>query len=358
MRVLAKLLPCLTGVALAAQQQPPAPDVIRVTVQEVVAAVTVVDRHGNYVNGLEPKDFTVYDNGIEQNIKVDVSFVPISLVVCIQANHAVEEVLPRIKTIGPLLENLVVGEQGEIAVIAFDHRIRVMQDFTSQGDLVKQAIEKIQPGSTTSRLVDTMFNAARMLRNRPKERRRIILMISETQDRGSEGETREALLAVQFPNIMVYTININRAITALTAKSLPPRPDHVPPAARAPLPGGAPRTPTTVAQVGGLGGQSADFVPVMVEIFRQVKAIFVPNPAEVFTRYTGGREYSFVTRENLQQAIAHIGEELHSQYLISYSPTSPTMKKDAGWHHIKVDVHRPGLKVRTREGYWMAGDSE
>jgi len=346
-----------TGVVLAAQQ-PPAPGVIRVTVQEVVAPVTVTDKDGNHVAGLEGKDFTVLDNGKEQQIKVDVSFVPISLVLCVQANHVVEEVLPKIKTIGPLLESLVVGEQGEVAVIAFDHRIRVMQDFTSEGGLIKQALEKIQPGSTTSRLIDTVFQAARMLRNRPRERRKVMLIISETQDRGSEGRLREALLEVQMPNIQVFTVNINRAFTTLTAKPLPPRPDHVPPAAR-PMPGGAPQTPGSVAQLGGLGGNSANFVPMFVEIFKQVKAIFVSNSAEVLTQYTGGREYSFVTQANLQSAVSRIGEELHSQYLISYNPNNnPTIRNEGGWHDIKVIVHRAGLNVRTRQGYWMAGPSE
>ncbi|MGH9673215.1 MAG: VWA domain-containing protein, partial [Bryobacteraceae bacterium] len=259
-----------------------------------------------------------------------------------------------IKTIGPLLDSLITGEQGEIAIIAFDHRIRVMQDFTSDGSLVRQALDKINPGSTTSALVDTMFTAGRMLRNRPRERRKVILLISETQDRGSEGRLREALLEVA--NAQVHTVNINRAVTTLTAKPLPPRPDHVPPAARAPLPGGAPQTPSTVAQAGGLGGNSANFVPVFVEIFKAVKYIFVPNPAEVLTTYTGGREHSFLTRDSLQRAVSDIGEDLHSQYVLRYSPNN---KLEGGWHEVRVTVPtRPGAKTRHRPGYWMAGIPE
>lgn len=343
----------ITGVALLAQQPPSS--VIRVTVQEVVVPVTVTDKDGNHIAGLEGKDFTLLDNGREQSIKVDVSFTPISLVVAVQANNVVEEVLPKVKTIGPLLEHLVVGEQGEVAVIAFDHRVRVMQDFTSDGALIKQALEKIQPGSTSSRLIDTVFQAGRMLRNRPAERRKVLLIISETRDRGSEGRLREALLEVQVPNVQVHTVNINRAVTTLLAKPLPPRPDHVPPAAR-PMPPGAPQTPTAVAQLGGLQGHSANFVPVFVEIFRQVKSIFIDNPAEVLTEYTGGREYSFVTQASLQRAISSIGEELHSQYLISYRPNNLA---EGGWHDIGVIVHgRSGLKIRKRHGYWMAGVPE
>jgi VWFA-related protein len=350
MRVLRTLCAFLVAVVLLAQEQRP----IVVVVREVEVPVTVT-KNGEHVNGLEVKDFTLYDNGKVQDIKLDVSFVPISVVVCIQANNTVEPVLGQIKTIGPLLTSLVAGEQGEVAIIAFDHRIRTMQDFTNEPDLLKSALEKINPGSTTSAQIDTMFQAARLLRNRPKDRRKVILLISETQDRGSEGRLREALLEIQFANIQVHTVNINRAVTTLLAKGQTPRPDHVPPAARAPLPGGAPQTPTTTAQAGGLGGNAANFVPVFVEIFKAVKGIFIPNPAEVLTRYTGGREYSFLTREQLQRAISAIGEDLHSQYTLRYNPNN---QSDGGWHDVKVVVNRPGVKVVARNGYWMAGGNE
>jgi hypothetical protein len=77
----------------------------------------------------------------------------------------------------------------------------------------------------------------------------------------------------------------------------------------------------------------------------------------VLTKYTGGKEYSFVRQEALEQAIADIGEEIHSQYLISYNPNKE-VRLEGGLHKIRVEVDRPGLKVRTRPGYWMAGIPE
>src|SRR6059036_931155 len=84
---------------LISQQQPtlPAPlpqeqlPVIgRATVEEVTAPVLVFDREGNYVNGLQPNQFHLFDNGKEQNIQVDVSYQPISLVICLQVNAHVD----------------------------------------------------------------------------------------------------------------------------------------------------------------------------------------------------------------------------------------------------------------------------
>jgi hypothetical protein len=55
--------------------------------------------------------------------------------------------------------------------------------------------------------------------------------------------------------------------------------------------------------------------------------------------------------EIVERAIADIGEELHSQYLLSYNPNN---KIEGGFHKIRVEVNRPNLRVRTRDGYWLA----
>ncbi len=339
----------LSVLAAPAQERIPE-QTFRTTVNIVVVPVTVMDRDGNHVSGLEAHNFQLFDNEKPQDIRMDVSFVPISLVVAVQADAVVEAVLPQVRKIGPLLEGLVIGQQGEAAVLSFDHRLQLMQDFTSDGRLLTQALEKIKPGSSTSRLTDSVFEAARMLRRRPQNHRRVILIISETRDKGSEGRLREALVEVQHQNILVYTLDISRVVTTLTSKTPAPRPDHVPPAAR-PLPPGAPATPTTAAQMGGGQGQSASFIPVFVEVFRQVKAIFVSNPLEVLTRFTGGREYSFLTQRQIESAVSRIGEELHSQYLLSYNPNN---KLEGGWHNIRVVVNKPEMKITTRPGYWLA----
>src|SRR5690349_12251460 len=86
---------------------------IRTTVSVVLAPVTVIDRHGEYINGLQPENFRLLDNNKEQNIKVDVTFQPISLVIAVQANDHVEGMLPKINKIGSMIQPLVIGEQGE-----------------------------------------------------------------------------------------------------------------------------------------------------------------------------------------------------------------------------------------------------
>src|SRR5437764_6309597 len=66
-------------------------------VNEVVTPVTVTDHDGNLINGLQAYQFHLTDNGKEQDIHVDVSYEPISLVVAIQANQGVESILPQVR---------------------------------------------------------------------------------------------------------------------------------------------------------------------------------------------------------------------------------------------------------------------
>ena len=150
---------------------------IQQRVDEVIAPTTVLDKDGSYVTGLKPMEFKLYDNDKPQTIKVEEVVSPVSLVVAIQADYKVEKVLPKIQKIGNLLENMVAGDNGEIAVIAFDHRIQKLQDFTTDSTKVVEALQKLKPGSSQSVLTDAVNEAARMLEKRPKERRRVLLLI-------------------------------------------------------------------------------------------------------------------------------------------------------------------------------------
>ncbi len=165
----------------------------------------VFDRDGNYVNGLQPPQFHLYDNDKEQNISVDVAYQPISMVICMQANASVEGILPQVKKIGNLVAPLIIGDQGEAAVIAFDSRIRKIQDFTSDPDKITKAVKDLYAGSSSNRMIDAVAEATRMLRTRPNNRRRVILYIGETRDIASETRLREALMDLQYANILVLS---------------------------------------------------------------------------------------------------------------------------------------------------------
>ncbi|MGP0070801.1 MAG: VWA domain-containing protein [Bryobacteraceae bacterium] len=316
----------------------------------VIAPTTVRDRNGEFVNGLQLQDFQLYDDNKLQKVNADVRDEPLSLVVAVQRSSNLTDFLPKIQRIGTQLNQLVAGQDGEIAIVGFDHRIQVMQDFTKEGAKISEAMQKMTPGSSNHAVVDAVNYSIRLLTHRPPDRRRVLLLIAEKRDRGSELRLREALEAAQFANVSIYSLDISTVIAALTDKGIPPRPPPIPAEAQH-YPGGGASTPTTVDQNYYMG----NYVPVFVDIFKAVKSVFVDDTLDVFTRFTGGREYSFVGEKSLDKAINGISEELHSQYLLSYSPNNQT---EGGFHEIKVIVNRPNLEVRTRPGYWVAARPE
>ena len=101
----------------------------------MIAPTTVLDKDGLYVTVLKPMEFRLYDNDKPQTIKVDEVISPVSLVVAVQADYKVEAVLPKIQKIGTMLQTMVAGDGGEVAVVSFDHQIRMLQDFTSDPNI-------------------------------------------------------------------------------------------------------------------------------------------------------------------------------------------------------------------------------
>ncbi len=344
----AKLQPKATEPAKVNENDPASDQADRITVTTnlLIAPTTVLDKHGDYVNDLQIQDFQLFDNNKRQKIIADVHSQPLSLVVAIQKSSNLNEILPKIQRVGSMLNDIIAGADGETAVIAFDHRVVVAQDFTNETGKITETMKKLTPGSSQHAVDDAVMFGIRMLRKRESNRRRVLLLISEKRDKGSEIRVREVLTEAEFANVVIYSLDISSIVAGLTSQAMPQPPPSIPAAAQH-MPAGVDATPTLVEQNYYMG----NYVPMFVDIFKAAKSIFVEEPVVVFTRFTGGKEYPFVSEKSLERAIQGISQELHSQYLLSYSPNTLT---EGGFHEIRVTVNRPQLEIRTRPGYWVA----
>jgi VWFA-related protein len=333
-----------------------ASDTIRTTVRYVLVPTTVLDPDGHgYVNGLEAKDFEVYDNDKLQKVNAEYTQQPLSVVLAVQANSEVEPLLPEIKRSGLLLQGLVTGEDGDVAILAFDHRLQHIQDFTSDPDKLDDAMHKITAGSSSAALIDAVWEADAMLRHHDRRniRRRVVILMSRNIDKGSEAHLQETVRKMQFDNVIVYSVDISKVKTAALMKPPYPPPQNggVPPEA---LPnsrgsGGALNETNVVQQ------ETGNILNGAAPLWRSITDLFKRTPAEAFSYFTGGRVYTFRNEKGLETAITDIGKDLNSQYLLSYSPND---KNEPGFHTIRVVVNRPGLVIRTRPGYWWAGGQQ
>lgn len=318
------------------------------TVEIVTTPVTVLGPDGRYVPGLEKEHFRVFDNDKEQQIVgFDVSFLPISLVLCVQSSGRVEGLLPQIKKTGILYTDLVLGEQGEAAVISFNSKVEVVQEFTKDSNKLIEAIKKIKVGSDATRTSDAVFEGIRLLRTRPDNHRKVIVVVSETRDDGSEVPLGESMRNAQLANIIIYTIRLSTAKGRITQPAQVKRDPFPPGVAARPTAPGVVSTPNTQAQS---RVEVVNALPFIIEAVRGVKNLIFSDPLQALAESTGGKQLAPLTEGGLEQAVGKIGEDLRSHYLISYRPNNLA---EGGFHRIRVEVNLGGVNVRTRPGYWL-----
>lgn len=323
---------------LAAGQQIPT---IRTTVQRVVVPVTVIDHRGEFVTDLVQSDFSVFDNGAPQKMQsFELTTLPLSLVIVVETSTRIAPVLPDIRKSGILFTQLILGESGEASIITYDQRVEIAQEFTTNGDLIEKGIKNLKAGGVEARMTDAVFRAIGRLKMRPGDRRKVIFLIGEGADRGSENDLGQALREAQLSAISVYGVELSTMKALLKQQSPDTRVDPLPPGARGTRPGMPP-----VPQ----GASGGNIMPLIVEAVRGVKSIFI-KPMKAYTEGTGADHISVNTEKGFQEAVHKIGAELHSQYLISYNPDN---LRGAEFHNITVRLTRSGgLKVRARPGYF------
>lgn len=331
---------------------------IKVRVNLVSTPVTVRDGSGEMVTSLNPKDFRVLDNGVEQTIShFDVGGDPLSLVLVIETSSRIQAILPAVRKTGIVFTQTVMGPTGEAAVLGFNDSVDKLADFTSDADKIEKTVGSLRMGTSGMRLYDALSVAVEMLTSRPEAgsggpdknpgRRRVILALSEATDSGSQMKLGEVLHQAQLANVTIYTVGLSTTSAELRAEPKQVAPQLSPPGTfpRPPL-AGTPQTPTTEAQ----RDANIDILAAAVWAIQHIHNEVKDHALEVATTATGGEHLSTFKDRSIEKAMDQIGGELHAQYSISFSPagTDPT-----GYHEIKVEVSRPGLKVRARPGYYL-----
>lgn len=285
----------------------------------VLVPVTVVGEKGRAVDGLTAADFTLLDNNSPQQITVDpagTGVAPISLLIAVQSNDISAAALTKVRRIGSLIQPLILGEQGEAAVLTFDDEVLWRQDFTGDTDSISSALAGIQPGEQErGRMLDALLEASKAMSKR--RGRKIVLMVSESRDRGSKTKLDAAVHAVQEAGIAVYAARYSAWATPFTVKQteLPPPP-----------------------------------APNLSAIFTEPARLGTANTVRVLAQATGGAEFGFLTRHSLETAIEKFAAEVHSQYILSFRPRS----SEPGLHKLDVKVlNHDGVRVRWRQAYWV-----
>jgi len=266
----------------------------------VVLPVSVLDKNGKLVTDLQQKAFKVFENGIEQPIKIfRREDVPISLGIIIDNSGSMREKRQRVENAALDLVR-ASNPQDEVFIVNFNEDAYLDVPLTSDIKKMEEGVARIDSrGGTAMR--DAIDMSMTYLKKEGHRQKKVLLVITDGNDNSSNISLEKLVSRAQQNEVLVYSIGLlneeerhearmaKRALDAITRDS------------------------------GGL-------------------AFYPKGPSEV---------------DEIALQVAH---EIRNQYTIAYSPTVQQM--DGSFRQIKVTVNGPGHPVvRTRTGYYATPDA-
>ncbi len=333
----------------ATPEPPPQKSSIHVRVSEVTVPVTVRDPHGEMVFDLTQKSFRVYDNGVEQKIEhFDVGGEALSIVLVAETSSRIEPLLPAVRQAGIVFSETVMAGSAQTAVIGFDDAVNTLAKFTTDRDRVENILEHLRSGTSGNRLYDAMARGVSLLGESSQARRRILVVLAEAQDRGSDSKLGEVLRQAQLANVTIYSIGLSTTAAAWRSKPDPTPPTQMGPPGTFPVPtpNGMPQTPEIERQM----QENVDLLALAEYLVKTGINALGPNSLAVASKATGGLHVNTIQDRSIEKAIDEIGGELHAQYTLGYRLQS---NDPFGQHDIQVAVDRARVTVRTRPGYYL-----
>jgi VWFA-related protein len=310
--------------------QTPQMPTIRVPVRLVTLPTLVFSKDGRLMTGLQSGDFRVFDNGRLQRVTLDTTSAPASVALAIQVNQDVRTYVPAIAKAGSAVDTLLTGESGETAVIIYGDGVAVAKPFAT-GD-VQSALLNLAADGAKARMIDAGLRAVALLRERPGSRTRALLFIGQPLDIGSESPLSALKEQAERENVAVYALALPEFGKAFVSDTFSL--DRV--------------------SRGERGGFRAgvDLGNLVSVLRRSSHAERRADPFSILTAATGGTLLHFRNQKELEDAIATIGVEMRSAYLLSYYPDST----ESGYHTIKIEVDAHGAKAFSRPGYWLSSN--
>ena len=297
---------------------------IRTSVPLILVPTSVTDRHGKVIDGLTKSDFEVFDNGKLVAHNLEVSQRPIALIVAVQTNAIAGAALAKIQKIGPMFEPVVTGERGVLALLSYSDAVIVRQEFTADGKLFSASMRGLEPDGGGANMNDAVAEAVKMFESR-EGHRRVLILIGESKDRGSSAKLADVVSKAQAANVTIYPVTFSGYTTPFTSKG-----DERFASGKRVYDSGA-----------GLN---------LIAIFSEIGRLGAKSDAEALSKFTGGERLAFTKLAGLEKVISKVGEDLHSQYLLSFTTGDSTV---GVYHEINVKVKARDMNVRARPGYWV-----
>jgi Ca-activated chloride channel homolog len=273
--------------------------VIKVNVRLVRMLVTVKDAVGQLVGSLNKNDFSVYDNGVKQDIAVfdRETEQPLSVAMLVDTSASTGiELHYELDSVSRFLR-VLLGEgnpDDTVALYSFNWEVRLLTSYTKRFARVDQTLKQLKSEGGTS-LYDAIFLASHELEFR--NGRHVMVLVTDGGDTTSSVNYHQALEAAQLADTILYPVLV---------------------------------------------------VPITNDAGRNVGG---ENALTTLAAGTGGRVFTPSLGAQLDRAFDDILRELRTQYLIGFYPKDVPAGKDR-FHTLKVTVQGRNLRVSTRSGYY------
>ena len=107
--------------------------------------------------------------------------------------------------------DLFLGDgSSEAAFVSFDSKPQLVVPFTKDADRLGHELKRIEPGDGGAAILDTVGFSVKLLEDRPKDYRRVLLLISETRDHGSRDvDARRVVEQIGISNTLVLSVTFS-----------------------------------------------------------------------------------------------------------------------------------------------------
>lgn len=270
---------------------------LRIDTAVVQIPVAVTDRLDRPVTGLTKEDFRVIEDGAEQKVlSVVREDAPVAVAVVFDASYSMQKKLPNAReAVSRFLES--ANPEDEFLLVVFHDQPRLAHGLTRDIADLQSSLGTIASEGHTA-LLDAIYLAMQEIK-KSKQPRKALLILSDGGDNNSRYSEREIRRIVREEDVLIYALGIFDG----------PR-----------------------------------FAPGLADLFGSTLLNAIASE-------TGGRYFPVEGKAKLPEAAQKAGEELRSQYVVSYAPGN--RERDGKYRHVQVKLANPGkLRVTWRMGYY------
>lgn len=269
-------------------------------VNEVNLVLSVTDKKGHFISGLDADRFSVFDNDRQQR---NITFfqkqtdLPLDIAVVMDTSESVTARYDAERNSITEFIHQTIKHADSVVLFAFNDAVRVIAPINYNWRDVSKRLKRIKPQGNTA-LYDAVATAAERLSQNDRPARRIIVVVSDGEENQSQGTLEQTVAAVVKAEAVVYSVN---------------------------------------------DGDDTDTDPG-----KQGETVL-----KTLAESTGGNYFHASEDGDIGSAFSKIRKELRSQYALAYKPSDLSA---SGFHALKVIVGN--LKVRCRRGYYVKQNSD